>query len=162
MPDVGEEWDRGHPGFSVSASSPMEGAKRLALLGLASALIAGCGSEPKLSASAFIDRINDEGVSIELGQRLATSGGADELYAVELPPLPGEPKPAPGSEASPGASGSLYVFDDTRGAGNQIEACRASAGLICFRVQNIAVVLDEESSPLEVRRLGVAISRLGA
>jgi hypothetical protein len=32
----------------------------------------------------------------------------------------------------------------------------------CFRAQNIVVVLDEDSSPLEVRRLGVAVSRLGA
>jgi len=140
----------------------MGGAKRLALLALAAALLAGCGSEPALTASEFVDRINGEGVSIELGRKLATSGGADELHAVELPPLPGEPKPAPGSEAGRGASGSLYVFDDTGGADDQLEACRASGGLFCFRAQNIVVVLDEDSSPLEVRRLGVAVSRLGA
>ena len=139
----------------------MGGAKRLALLALAAALIAGCGGQPTLSASEFVDRINGEGVSIELGRKLATSGGAEELHAVELPPLPGEGKPAPGSEAGRG-SGSLYVFDDTGGADDQLEACRASGGLFCFRAQNIVVVLDEDSSPLEVRRLGVAVSRLGA
>jgi hypothetical protein len=140
----------------------MGAAKRLALLALAAALIAACGSKPDLSASEFIDRINAEGVSIELGQRLATSGGAEELYAVELPPLPGEPKPAPGTEASQGASGSLYVFDDRGGAEDQVKSCQASAGLFCFRAQDIVVVLDEDSSPLEVRRLGVAVGRLGA
>jgi len=137
-------------------------AKQLALLALGVALIAGCGGEPTLSASEFVDQINAQGVSIELGRKLATSGSADELYAVRLPPLPGEPKPAAGSEAGRGASGSLYVFDDTGGADDQLEACRASGGLFCFRAQNIVVVLDEDSSPLEVQRLAVAVSRLGA
>jgi hypothetical protein len=134
---------------------------RLALVMLAAALVAGCGSQPTLTASEFIDQINAEGVSIELGRKLATSGGADEVYAVTLPPLPGEPKPPPGAESGPGASGSLYVFGDNGGAEDQLKACQAATGLICFRAQNIVVVLDEESSPLEARRLGVAISRLG-
>jgi hypothetical protein len=138
------------------------GAKGRALLTLAVALVAGCGSASTLTASEFIDRINAEGVSIELGQRLSSSGDAEELYAVELPPLPGEPKPPPGSESGRGASGSLYVFGDPGGAEDQLKACRASSGLICFRAQNIAVVLDEESSRLEAQRLGVAIRRLAS
>jgi hypothetical protein len=96
-----------------------------------------------------------------LGQRLASSGDAEELYAVTLPPLRGEPKPPPGSESEPGARGSLYVFGDDGGAEGQLSACRAATGLVCFRAQNLVVVLDEESSPLEARRLGVAVSRLG-
>jgi hypothetical protein len=123
-------------------------------------LIGGCRSQQTLAASEFIDRINAEGVSIELGRKLATSGGAKELYAVTLAPLPGEPKPPRGSEATPGASGSLYVFDAAGGAEDQIKACQASAGLLCFRASNIVVVLDEESSPLAARRLAVAVSRL--
>jgi hypothetical protein len=134
--------------------------KLVAPLALAAALLTGCGGEPTLTASEFTDRINAEGVSIELGQQLSTSGGAEELYAVRLPPVPGEPKPPAGSEAEPGASGSLYVFDDTGGAEDQLEACQASAGLLCYRAANIVVVLDEESSPIEARRLGVAIRRL--
>jgi hypothetical protein len=122
-------------------------------------LIAGCGSETTLTAAEFIDRINAEGVSIELGRQLAAGGGADELYAVTLPPLPGEPPP-PGSEAGPGASGSLYVFGDNGGAEDQLKACRAAAGLICFRASNIVVVLDEESGRIEVQRLAVAVRRL--
>jgi hypothetical protein len=133
---------------------------RLALVALAAALVAGCGSEPTLSASEFIDRINAEGVSIVLGQTLASSGDANELYAVTLPPLRGEPKPPPGSEGEPGAGGSLYVFGDGGGAEDQLKACQAATGLLCYRAQNIVVVLDEESSPIEARRLGVAISRL--
>jgi hypothetical protein len=138
----------------------MGGAKGLAALTVVIALVAGCGSAPTLTASEFIDRINAEGVSIEMGQRLASDGSADELYAVEMPPLPGEPKPPPGSESGRGASGSLYVFGDTGDAEDQLQACRASSGLICFRAENIVVVLDEDSSRLEAQRLGVAIRRL--
>jgi hypothetical protein len=138
----------------------MGGAKRLALLALAAALVIGCGSEPTLTASEFVDRINAEGVSIELGRRLASSGGTEELYAVTLPPLPGERPPPAGSEAAPGASGSLYLFGDTGGAEDQLKACQASAGLLCFRAANIVVILDEESSRLEAQRLAVAMKRL--
>ena len=123
--------------------------------------LAGCGDGSQtLTASDFVDRINAEGVSIELGERLTTSGEADELYAVELPPLPGEPGPAPGSEAEPGAHGSLYVFEDGGGAEDQLEACQGSGGLLCFRAENIVVILDEESSRLTAQRFAVAVQRL--
>ena len=135
-------------------------AKRLALLAFGAALVAGCGGQPTFTASEFIDRINAEGVSIELGRKLASSGDAKELYAVRLPPLPGEPKAPPGSEGGSGASGSLYVFEDAGGAEGQLKACQAANGLICFRASNIVVVLDEESGRLEVQRLAVAVKRL--
>jgi hypothetical protein len=138
----------------------MGGAKRLALFAAATALLAGCGSESTLTASEFINRINAEGVSILLGQRLAAGGEAKELYAVRMPPLRGEPMPAPGEEVKPGASGSLYVFGDTGGAEDQVKACQAATGLFCFRAQNIVVALDEESSHLEAQRLSTAVRRL--
>jgi hypothetical protein len=121
--------------------------------------IAGCGSERTLTASQFVDRISAQGVSIKLGRRLF-SANAKEVYAVSLPPLPGEPKPPPGSEGSPGASGSLYVYGDKGAAGDELDACRASGGLLCFQASNVAVVLDDEGSALEAQRLGVAIKRL--
>ena len=138
----------------------MGGLIRVAAVALFAVSLAACGGEPTLTASEFIDRINAEGVSIVLGQQISSGGNADELYAVELPPVPGQPEPPRGSEAEPGASGSLYVFDDAGGAEDQLEACQASAGLLCFRASNIVVVLDEESSPLETRRFAVAVRRL--
>jgi hypothetical protein len=114
------------------------GIRRLRALALITGLlVAGCGSNAQtFTASEFIDRINVGGVSIELGRQLPSGGDAKELYAVKLPPLPGEPTPPPGSEGGPGASGSLYVFGDTGGADDQLDACRGSGGLLCFQASN--------------------------
>jgi hypothetical protein len=123
-------------------------------------LTAGCGSAQTFTASEFVDRINAEGVSMKLGRQLQSAGDAKELYAVTLPPLPGEPKPPRGSEGDPGASGTLYAFGDTGSADDQRSACRGSGGLLCFQASNIVVVLDDESSRLEAQRLAVAMKRL--
>jgi len=125
-------------------------------------LAGGCGSGPTFTASEFVDRINEEGVTMRLGRQLSAGGDARELYAIRLPPLPGEPRPAPGQEGGPGASGSLYVYDDTGAAADQLQACRASAGLVCFQAANIAVVLSGESGGLQARQLAVAVRRLAA
>jgi hypothetical protein len=124
-------------------------------------LIAGCGSTARtFTASEFVDRINAQGVSIQLGRQLTSGGNADELYAVKLPPLPGEPPPPPGSEGDGGAGGTLYVFGGTGDADDQLDACRGSGGLLCFQVSNIVVVLDDEGSGLEAQRLAIAMKRL--
>jgi hypothetical protein len=133
------------------------GIGRLTALALALAvlLVAGCGSSQTFTASEFVDRINAQGVSIELDRQLPSGGNAKDLYAVRLPPLAGQPA---GSDRGRGAIGSLYVFDDTGGAGDQLDACRHSGGLLCFRAANIVVVL--EGSSLEAQRLAVATKRL--
>jgi hypothetical protein len=95
---------------------------------------------------------------VERGRGIRHDG--KELYAVTLPPLPGEPAPPPESEGGRGASGSIYVYGDTAGAEDELKACRTSCGLLCFQASNIVAVLDNEGSGLEARRLGVAIRRL--
>jgi hypothetical protein len=129
-------------------------------LALAGALAAGCGDGHNFTASDFVDRMSRQGLAIRLGRELPSMSGAEHLYAVALPPLPGEPPPPPGSEAGPGASGSLYVYGDSGAAGDQLAACRRSGGLLCFQAQNIVVVLDQEGSPIEAGRLAEAIKRL--
>jgi len=136
------------------------GIRRLATLALAIAAlpVTGCGDTQTFTASEFVDRINAQGVSIELGRRLQSGADDKELFAVRLPPLPGQPPPPQGSEGGPGASGSLYVFDDTGGADAQIDACHRSGGLVCFQAANIVVVLEDGG--LEAQRLAVAVKRL--
>jgi hypothetical protein len=130
------------------------------LAAIAVLLAVGCGSSQTFTASAFVDRINAQGVSIELGRQLHSGGNADDLYAVKLRPLPGEPAPPPRAEGDPGASGTLYVFGDIGRADDQLDACRGSGGLLCFQAANIVVVLDDEGSGLEAQRLAVAVKRL--
>ena len=145
----------------MPASPAVTRGRAAPLLALALAVtVAACGDGRTFTASEFVDRINHEGVTIKLGRELPTSGGAEHLYGVALPPLPGEPPPPPGSEGGPGSSGSLYVFGDSGAAGHQLDACRHSGGLLCFQAENIVVVLDEEGSPIESRRLAAAIKKL--
>jgi len=132
----------------------------LAAVAVAGMLVSGCGRDPMFTASEFVDRINAEGVAIELGRQLPSSGNAKELFAVTLPPLPGEPAPPKGSGSGPGASGTLYVFGDTGAAGDQFDGCRGSGGLLCFQASNIVIILDDEGSGLEAQRLAVAMKRL--
>jgi hypothetical protein len=123
---------------------------------------AGCGSEPTFTAAEFTRQVNEQGVDIRIGRQLPNSGNADQLFAVRLPRLPGQPPAPPDSEGNGGASGTLYVYGDAGGAGNELDACRAAGGLLCYRASNIVVVLDEETGGLQARRLSVAIKRLGS
>jgi hypothetical protein len=131
----------------------------LALIALV-ALSAGCGGGHDFTASQFVDRVNAEGVKMVLGERLPSGSGASELYAVSLPPLPGEPAPPSRSEGGPGAHGTLYVYADSGGATVELDACRRSGGLLCFRAANIVVILSEEGTPIEASRLALAMRKL--
>ncbi len=134
----------------------------IAAVGLTGIAAAGCGDGSRsLTASEFVDEVNDQGVTIRLGRQLQASGGTEQVFAIALPPLPGEPASAPGREGGRGGTGSLYVYSDTGAAEEELVACRASAGLLCFRASNVVVVLDEESGGIESQRLAVAIRRLG-
>jgi hypothetical protein len=134
--------------------------RALALIAGCALALTGCANTTTFTASEFVDKVNSEGVSMVLGKRLANGGEAKELFAVRLPPLPGEPPPPPGTEGGPGASGTLYVYGGTGSAGDRLDACRNSGGLQCFRAQNIVVVLEDGG--LEAARLGVAIRRLAS
>jgi hypothetical protein len=42
-------------------------------------LTAGCGGGQTFTASEFVERINEQGVSIELGRHLSSGGSAESL-----------------------------------------------------------------------------------
>jgi len=137
---------------TVAAGRGIRWPAALALI-VACAVLPGCGGGGQaFTASEFVDRISAQGVSIELGRRLQSGGGAKELYAVKLPPLRGE--------RGHGASGTLYAFGDDGGADDQLAACHDSGGLLCFRAANVVIVLGDEGSGLEAQRLAVAMKRL--
>jgi hypothetical protein len=125
--------------------------------------LAGCGGEQKtFSASEFIDEVNAQGVEIRLGRPLQ-GGEGRELHEITLAQLPGLPPPAPGEHeeehaTEEGVGGTLYVFDDTGAAEEQLAACRNSGGLVCYRAENVVVLFEEAG--IEAQRLAVAIQRL--
>jgi len=129
---------------------------------LAALAFAGCGSEQTFTAAEFTRQVNEQGVDIRIGRQLPSSGNADQLFAVSLPRLPGQPPAPPDAEGNGGASGTLYVYGDAGGAGDELDACRAAGGLLCFRASNVVVVLDEETGGLQARRLSLAMMRLGS
>jgi hypothetical protein len=134
------------------------GASRISLLPILAFVLAigGCGDGGKtFTAQEFIDAVKAEGVELRLGDELVTDEQAKELYAVELDPvaeLPGE------AGADEHTAGSLSVYDDTGGADDEIENCRAAADLLCYQAANIVVVL--EGGGIEAEQLGVAMQRL--
>ena len=125
---------------------------------IACALIAsalpGCGEEKTFTADEFVDRVNEEGVKLKLGEPLITDDSSKDLYAVELAQV----SRLPGSEAG-AVSGSLSEYDEPSGAEDELESCGASADLLCYRLANIVVVL--EGGGIEAQQLGVAVERLG-
>jgi len=129
------------------------------LIGLAVVclLASGCGGDDNFTAGGFVERVNDEGVQMRLGPQLSSADGKS-LYTVRLIPLPGQPPPAPGEHEGSPDRGTLYVFDGSDGARQQLQACRGSGGLACYRANNVVVIF--ESSSLESERLGVAIRKM--
>jgi hypothetical protein len=123
---------------------------------------AGCGSEKTLTASEFVGQVNEQGVSLKLGRQLPAGSQAESVYAVTLPRLPGEPRPADEEGSGRGPNGTLYAYGGSGAAGDQLDACRASGGLLCYRAANIVVVFDQAESGISAEQLGVAIMRLGS
>jgi len=123
------------------------------VLGAACALVLlGCANNTTFTASEFVDKINSEGLRMELGPRQPAGADAREIFVVRLPPLPREP--------DNGATGTLYEYGGSDGAEDRMRACHSSGGLLCYRVQNIVVVL--ENGGLEAARLSVAVRRLAS
>jgi hypothetical protein len=134
---------------------------QLALLAtIALALAASsCTKERTLSASEFVSDVNEQGVELTLGERLGTSDEEREIYEIELEPL--RRAPAPADEEGDGhahAGGSLYLYDDTAAAEEQMQGCQAAADLVCYRAANVVAIL--EGGGIEAQRLGVAIQKL--
>jgi hypothetical protein len=123
---------------------------------VAVAAIAACGDEPTLSAQKFVQEVNRQGVELRLGEPLVTDDQGKELYAVELEPLTGPRVDSHGDPIHSG--GSLSVYDDSDGANGEYANCRRATDLLCYRLDNIVVVL--EGGGLETRQLGLAMQRL--
>jgi hypothetical protein len=151
---------------SMPASAPVGWGREIHALAaaflFATVAVAGCGSERTFTVSEFAEEVNEQGVEMRIGRQLQSSE-ANELHEITLPRLPGLPPPAPGEHEEEqagerGVPGTLYVFDDAGAAEDQIAACRASGGLVCYRAENVVVLFEEAG--IEAQRLALAIQRL--
>lgn len=115
--------------------------------------LAACGGGKTYTAQEFVDEVNREGVSMELGEPLIADDESKDLFSVELEPVAA----LPGS-GDRHTGGSLSAYDDPSGAEDELESCGASADLLCYRLANIVVVL--EGGGIEAQQLGVAMERL--
>ena len=133
----------------------MRGSKRqwAAAAAVIALAVAGCGEERKFDAQSFVEEVNAEGVKLELGEPLIATQEGEEVYAVELEPL----TDLPGEEHGH-AGGSVSVFDENSAAEEDLENCRNSADLLCYRAANVVVVL--EGGGIEAQQLAVAMERL--
>jgi hypothetical protein len=122
-------------------------------LAIAALALAGCGEGRTFTAEEFVEEVNGEGVELELGRKLLTDRGDQELYAVELPQV----AQLPGGEERH-AGGSMSVYDDSGGADQELVSCKAAADLLCYRAANVVIVL--EGGGIEAQQLGVAIERI--
>jgi hypothetical protein len=125
----------------------------MAALTAAALVLGACGEEKMFDAQEFVEDVNAEGAKLELGEPLISSVEGQEVYAIELEPLTDLP-----GEARPHSEGSLSVFDETSTADDEMEACRASADLLCYQASNAVVVL--EGGGIEAQQLAVAMERL--
>ena len=119
----------------------------------AALLLAACGEEKSFTVEEFVDGVNDEGVALQLGDELFTDEEGKRVYAIELEPV----ARLPGQRAGH-TGGSINVYDDSAGADSQLESCKGSADLLCYRAANVVVVL--EGGGIEAQQLGIAIQRL--
>jgi hypothetical protein len=109
-----------------------------------------------MSAEEFVAAVEDEGVELELGERLATEEEGKEIYGLELVPLPRADGSAEDTHEHGG--GSLTVYDDVDGAEDGYEQCERAADLLCYRAANIVVIVG--GGPIEAQRLAAAVANL--
>jgi hypothetical protein len=117
--------------------------------------LAACGSEQTMTAQEFVEQVSRQGVDVRIGEPLVTDEGK-ELYALELGRLAGPRVDSRGRPIS--TDGSVSAFDSTEDADGEFAQCREMADLLCYRLDNIVVVL--EGGGLETRQLAVAMKRL--
>ena len=134
---------------------PAPGSRRrlAALLLAAAAALAGCGEERTFTAEEFTEKVNGEGVKLELGEELFTDTEDKELYAIELAQVASLPGAGDGH-----SGGSMSVYESAGGADEELASCKAAADLLCYRAANVVVVL--EGGGIEAQQLGVAIERI--
>jgi hypothetical protein len=110
------------------------------------AFVAGCGSDERtLTAEDLVAELEENGLSLDLGETLTTDREDVELYAIQL---------------SGGGAGTLAIAEDADAALAEYERCESSASLFCFRAANAVLVFDSEVPNQDLARVAAAVEAL--
>lgn len=118
---------------------------RLRLLVLVIALplfIAACGGERTFDARDFVERANELGAGLELGESLHSEREEVRVYSLELLPVAASGEVQEDSDEHRG--GSLIVSPDAEGARAEFARCERAASLACYRAANVVLALEGE------------------
>ncbi|MFN8152187.1 MAG: hypothetical protein U0R24_13820 [Solirubrobacterales bacterium] len=123
------------------------------------AVLGGCGGEKEFTPESFIDAMNDNGATLELGPVLTTNPDGIEVHEVSFASV--APSATGEGEETEGENGaaSLLVFDGADDARDEFERCNAAPALTCFRAAN-AVLRVENLQPSDRARITTAIQGL--
>lgn len=134
----------------------------LALIAAAALGLAACG-ERSFSAQEFIDKANDHGVQLALGEPLSNEEGGAELYAITIEDRHAAEEAASGQleVGHEHGGGSLRVEDDNEAAEAQYARCE-QAGLFCYRAANIVLIFEADAEPDALAELAKALKAIKA
>jgi hypothetical protein len=112
-----------------------------AALALIALLAAGCGSERKLTAAEFVEEMNANGASLQLGPVITQNPDGADVNETKItgtaPTATGE-----GSKPVPSGSATLIVLDDSGAAEDEYARCQDSQALTCFRAANVVLRVE--------------------
>ena len=117
--------------------------------------LAACGGDDAtFTAEEFVAAVNQRGASLELGPELRSTRADVEVFAVAL-------TSAGRGGAEEHGGGSLVVMPDAEAGAEEWERCDQAASLLCFRADNIAVLLEGDVGRRQEAALNAALQSIG-
>lgn len=125
---------------------------------LAALAIAGCGGDDDgrtFTAEEFVSEMNERGADLVLGEPLETNREGADVFAVAF-----ASESEPGATAPEHGGGSLTVTEDAEAGLAEYERCEAAASILCYRANNVVVLLAGDFEPAETKALESALRKL--
>lgn len=120
---------------------------------LAIALLAGCGGDNAgFTAEQFVAAVNERGAALVLGPELRSSREDAEVYGIEVGP--------PGGTGETHGGGSIVVMSSDDAGFAEYERCEKAASLLCFRADNVVLLLEGDIPDEQLAALTRALQAL--
>jgi hypothetical protein len=117
--------------------------------------LAGCGEDDSgFTAEQFVAAVNQRGASLELGPELRSTREDTQVYALAITGQ-GER-----GRAEVHGGGSLTVTPSVEAGAEEWERCDDAASLLCYRADNIVLILEGEVAEEELAALAVALQTI--